>query len=108
MTIRTESAWTLRFIRRVSRPSGVETAGFCLPVGAFPGYCRSAAISGRTLGAELKQSSLGDHQIRQTKQGHQLRRVLGQSAITRLLHAEAILDDVERMLDLGTDLGSGL
>ena len=34
---------------------------------------RSLAISGRTLGAELKQPPLGDHQIRQAEQRHQLR-----------------------------------
>ena len=48
---------------------------------------------------------LGDHQIRQAKQGHQLCRVLGQSTITGLLQAEAILDDMEGMLDLGADPG---
>ena len=63
------------------------------------------AISGRTLGAEVKQTSLGDHQIRQSEQRHQLRRVLGQSAVTGLLQPEAILDDVEGVLDLGANTG---
>ncbi len=57
------------------------------------------------MGVESKQTSLGDHKIRQTQQAHQLRRVLGQSAITHLIHTEAILDDVKGIFDLGADLG---
>jgi len=63
------------------------------------------AISGRTLGAEREQTPLGNHQVRQAEQRHQLRRVLDQSAVTGLLQAEAILDDVEGMLDLGANTG---
>ena len=64
-----------------------------------------AAISGRTLGTEGEQTPLGDHQIRQAEQRHQLRRVLGQSAVTDLLQSEAVLDDVEGMFDLGANAG---
>ena len=105
MAIRTESALTLRFFKRTSRPSDVNTVGFCLPITVSAAVFLSVAISGRTLGVEFKQTSLGDHQVRQAKQGHQLCRVLGQSAVTGLLHAEAILDDVKGMLDLGSDSG---
>jgi len=37
----------------------------------------SAAISGRALGMKLEQPTLGDHQIRKTKERMQLRRILG-------------------------------
>lgn len=87
------------------RPLAMKVVGFLLPITASPVILCSAAISRRTLGVEFKQTSLGDHQVRQAKQGHQLCRVLGQSAVTGLLHAEAILDDVKGMLDLGSDSG---
>ncbi len=60
MTIRTESALTLQFFGRVSRPSDVETVGFSLLITVFPAVLLSVAISGRTLSIELKQTSLGD------------------------------------------------
>ena len=108
MVTRTDPALTLRIFGRAVQAFGVETVGFCLPAGVISSFSGCATISGRTLGVEFKQTSLGDHQIRQIKQGHQLRRVLGQSAITRLLHSEAILDDVKGMFDLGADLGFDL
>jgi hypothetical protein len=52
----------------------------------------------RTLGIEGEESPLGDQQIRQAEQREALRRVLGQPFATYLLHAEDVLDDVERML----------
>jgi hypothetical protein len=66
---------------------------------------RFITISERTLGAELEQTPLGDHQVRQAEQRHQLRGVLGQSTVTDLLQSEAVLDDMERMLDLGANTG---
>lgn len=68
MTNRAESALTLRFFGRVFRPSDVDAVGFSLPFGVIPDFARSVAISGRTLGVELKLSSLGDHQIRQAEE----------------------------------------
>ena len=64
---------------------------------------RFITISERTLGAELEQTPLGDHQVRQAEQRHQLRRVLGPAAITNLFQSEAVLDDVEGMFDLGAN-----
>jgi len=63
------------------------------------------SISGRTLGVKLEQPTLGDHQIRQSEQRMQLRRVLGQSAIARLLVSKDVLDDVKRMLNLRSNTG---
>ena len=94
MAIRTESAVTLRFFGRVSRPSDVETIGFCLPAGAISGFARPAAISRRTLGVELKQTALGNHQIRQTKQGHQLRRVLCQVDADKVADGVTVIQGV--------------
>ena len=54
-------------------------------------------ISGRTLGLKRKQPLLRNHQIGQTKQGIQLRRVLGQTAVTHLLQPQQILDNVKRV-----------
>ena len=48
------------------------------------------SISGRTLGVKFEQSTLGDNQIRQSEQRMQLRRVLDQSAIARLLVGTSI------------------
>lgn len=62
-------------------------------------------ISGRTLDVESEQSSLGNQQIGQAEQREELRRVLGQPFVAHLLHAEDILDDVKRMLNLGPDAG---
>ena len=59
-------------------------------------------LSGRTLGVECKQLPLGDQQIRQPKERVELRSVLRQSLVAYLLHAEEVLDDVKRVLDLGT------
>jgi hypothetical protein len=63
------------------------------------------SISGRTLGVKFEQPTLSDYQIRQSEQGMQLRRVLGQSAIARLLVSEDVLDDVKRMLNLRSNTG---
>ena len=63
----------------------------------------AVVILGRTLAVEFKQSSLDDHQIRQAEQRHQLRRILGQSAVTNLFQSESVLDDEEGMLDLGAN-----
>ncbi|MBV2204552.1 MAG: hypothetical protein KUL87_03950, partial [Pseudomonas sp.] len=49
-----------------------------------------------------EQTPLGDHQIGQTQQREQLRGVFGQSAVTQLAQAKAVLDDVEGVFDLGT------
>lgn len=59
-------------------------------------------LSGRTLGVERKQLPLGDQQIRQPKERVELRCVLRQSLVAYLLHAEEVLDDVKRVLNLGT------
>lgn len=58
-------------------------------------------ISRHTLGVERIQSPFGDEQIREAEQRKELRRVLGQTLVTRLIHAEDILHDMERVLDLG-------
>ena len=47
------------------------------------------------MGAELEQAQLGNQQVCQTKQRHQLRGVLGRSAVTDLRQSEALLDDAE-------------
>ena len=49
----------------------------------------------------VSQSPRRDHQVGQTEQRVQPRRVLGQPAIADLLQTKQILDDVKRMLDLG-------
>lgn len=41
--------------------------------------------------------------VRERKQCHQLRGVLGQAPVAQLAMSEEILDDVKRMLDLGAD-----
>ena len=48
-----------------------------------------------------QQLLFGDHQIGQTEQAEQLRVVLGQTLVAGLLVPEQVLDDVERVLDLG-------
>lgn len=53
------------------------------------------------MGVKCEQSPLGNHQIRQAEQCEELRRVLRQSLVAHLLHAEDVLDDVQRVLDLG-------
>lgn len=55
------------------------------------------------MGAKRKQLPLGDQPIGHTEQREELRRALGQTTAAHLLRAEQILDDVERILDLGTD-----
>jgi len=55
------------------------------------------------LGLKLEQTPLGDHRIGQTTQGEQLRRVLGQAPAPYLLQTEQVLEDAERMFDLGPD-----
>ena len=70
--------------------------------------CRAAnflncPLSGRTLGVQRKQSPLGRQQIRQPEEGVQPRRVLRQSTVGHLLHAKEVLDDLERMFNLGPD-----
>lgn len=60
-------------------------------------------ISGRTLGLQGKQMSLGYQQICQTEQREELRSVLDQTTVTDLPPDEQILDDVERMLNLRPD-----
>ena len=54
------------------------------------------------------QSSLGQHQIGQTKQCQQLRCVLGHAAIASLPVFEQVLHHMKRMLDLGTDTRLGM
>ena len=68
-------------------------------------FSPSITISGRTLGVKRKQSPFGNQQIRQAKQREEVCGILGQSAITRLLQREHVLDDVEGMSDLGPDAG---
>ena len=48
------------------------------------------------------QSFFGKHQVRHTKQRHQLSRVLWQAAIAGLAMPEQVLHYMKRMLDLGT------
>ena len=55
-------------------------------------------ISGRTLGLKRKQPLHRNHQIAHGQQGIQLRRVLGQSAVTHFLKSQQILEDVKRVL----------
>lgn len=62
-------------------------------------------LSGRTLSVEREQPPLGDHQIGQGKQREELGGVLGQSPVAVLFVPEQVLDEVERMLDLGADAG---
>jgi hypothetical protein len=50
-----------------------------------------------------KPPPLGDHDVGQAEQAEQLRLVLGQPLIARLLVTEQVLDDMRRMLDLGTN-----
>ena len=54
---------------------------------------------------KLEEPTRGDHQIRQTKERMQFRRVLGQSAIERPLVSKNVLDDVKRMLNLRSNTG---
>ena len=58
-----------------------------LPENENPGaFVKAISMSDACHGrAEVKQTSLGNHQIRQSEQRHQLRRVLGHSAVTDLL-----------------------
>ena len=91
--------------KRVFSVTIVQNAFFRSSAIGRPAIFRLFAISGRTLGAELQQPLPGDHQIGQAEQRHQLRRVLGQAAITGLRQSKAVLDDVEGMLDLGADVG---
>ena len=60
---------------------------------------RFSALSGRTLGREREQASLGNVQISQAEQRQQLRRV-GQATVAHLLVSEEILDDVKRVSTL--------
>ena len=64
-----------------------------------------STISERTLGVKLEQSSLCDHQIRQTEERMQRRRVLGQSAIACPLVSKDVLDNVKWMLNLHSNTG---
>ena len=105
MDILTEFLLTSELFGRSFRSLDVKAVEFCLPAAVFPALCCSVAISGRTLGVELKQSALGDHQIRQAEQRHQLCGVLGQPSVTSLLQTEAIFDDVKGMFDLSANTG---
>ena len=55
------------------------------------------------MGVKREQSPLGDQQIGQAQQREQLRRVFGQASVAHLPQAKPILDDVERVFDLGAD-----
>jgi len=59
-----------------------------------------SAISGRTLGVRLEQPTLDDHHFRQTEVRIQLRRVLANPPIARLLATEEVPDDAKRMGNL--------
>ena len=48
-----------------------------------------------------------NHQIRQSEQAEQLRRVPGQALVSGLAMVKQVLDDMERMLDPRTDLRLG-
>lgn len=50
-----------------------------------------------------QQRPLRDQQLSQTEQAEQLRRVLDQALVAELLASERVLDEVERMLDVGPD-----
>jgi hypothetical protein len=63
------------------------------------------SILGCTLGMKLEQPTLGDHQIRKTKERTQLCRVLCHSEIAPLLVSEYVLDYVRRMPNLRSNTG---
>src|SRR5215212_1864090 len=71
-------------------------------------FCTTVSDRGRvrvsTSRRRRKQSLLYNHQIGQSKQRMELCRVLVQAAIAQLLMVEAVLDDVEGMLDHGAHL----
>ena len=97
--------------RPLAKSSNAATKADFRPVGGLlPRFCRPKRaispvfpISGHTLGMKCKQSPLGDQQIGQPLQREQLRGVLGQALVEHLPQAKPVLDDVERMFDLGTD-----
>jgi hypothetical protein len=59
------------------------------------------------LSIELKQTPLGNHQIRHDEQRKDLRSILGQSPISGFLVSEQVFDVVKRMLNLGPNTGLG-
>ena len=66
----------------------------------FPHFVSSARILG-----VASAPGLANQQIRQPKERVQPRCVLRQSTVGHLLHAEEVLDDPERMFNLGPDAG---
>lgn len=77
--------------------SGVDWANVCVLAGCSGFW----APSGHTEGVPRPQAPAGNHQVGQPEQGLQLRRIPRQPPIARLAVLEQVLDDVERMLDLG-------
>ena len=71
--------------------------------GKFPHFVSSARILG-----VASAPGLANQQIRQPKERVQPCCVLRQSTVGHLLHAEEVLDDPERMFNLGPDSGFGL
>ena len=59
-------------------------------------------------GARPQHPPSGQHQIGQSEQRVELRLVLGQPPVTHLAMPEALLDHLERMLDLGPHARLGL
>ena len=57
------------------------------------------------LGRETRTFSLRNQQVRQSEHRLQLRRFPGQSPVARHLMAEDVLDNVKRVIDLGTHTG---
>lgn len=57
------------------------------------------------MGVSAAKESGCKHQIGQSEQGEQLRRIFGQSTIAGFAMAEQAFDDVEAVLDLGAHAG---
>lgn len=69
----------------------------------FPHFVSSARIFG-----VASAPGFANQQIRQPKERVQPRCVLRQSTVGHLLHAEEVLDDPERVFNLGPDAGLDL
>src|SRR5690606_16292296 len=74
---------------------------FC---GGLEAFCPQSASLRRTLGAYTAHRSLRQHQVRQPKQGKELRLVLGQAPVAHLAMLKVVLHHMKRVLDLGAHL----
>jgi hypothetical protein len=90
-----------------TRSTDLEAAWILLVACTLPKFASSgiSSISGYLLGMKLEQPTLGDHQIRKTKERTQLCRVLCHSEIAPLLVSEYVLDYVRRMPNLRSNTG---